>query len=59
VLPHLAWKQPGLRTDWVRVLDRRPEGVEAMAGYVWFDLPGKVRHVGTSELEFTSDWPGH
>jgi hypothetical protein len=51
--PHLAWKRPGLPTDWVRVLDRHPDAVEALPGYVWLDVPGKVRHVPAQELEFT------
>ena len=43
------------------MLERHPEGVEALQGYVWLDMPGKVRHVGEHELEFTTDrraeWP--
>jgi hypothetical protein len=34
------------------VLERHTEGVEALPGYVWLDLPGKVRHVQERELEF-------
>jgi hypothetical protein len=30
--PGLAWKQPGLPTDWVRVLDQHPEGSQALSG---------------------------
>jgi hypothetical protein len=28
VPPGLAWKHPGLRRDWVRVLERHPEGAQ-------------------------------
>jgi hypothetical protein len=52
--PHLAWKRPGLPTSWVRVLERHPEGAEALPGYVWLDMPGKLRHVPRHELEFQS-----
>jgi hypothetical protein len=41
--------------DWVRVLERHPRGVLAMLGYVWLDVPGKVRHVGQHELEFRTE----
>jgi hypothetical protein len=53
VPPQFAWKRPGLPTGWVRVLERHPEGAVAQEGYVWLDMPGKVRHVGEHELEFT------
>jgi len=39
------------------VLERHPEGVEALPGYVWLDVLGKVRHVGEHELEFTDATP--
>jgi hypothetical protein len=55
VLPGLAWKRPGLPREWVRVLERHPEGVLGLPGYVWLDLPGKVRSVPTWDLEFTLD----
>ena len=55
VPPHLAWKKPGLPTDWVRVFERHPQGIKALPGYVWLDMPGKVRHVGEHELEFRED----
>lgn len=51
-LPHLLWKRPGLPRDWVRVLERHPEGVQGLWGYVWLDMLGKVRSVGEHELEF-------
>jgi hypothetical protein len=57
VPPRKAWKHPGLPVDWVRVLDRHPEGVEALPGYVWLDMPGKVRHVREIDLEFTVEPP--
>jgi hypothetical protein len=35
------------------VLERHPEGVEGLRGYVRRDMPGKVRSVREIELEFT------
>jgi hypothetical protein len=55
--PALLWKRPGLPRDWVRVLERHPEGVQGLPGYVWLDMPGKVRSVGEHELEFTMTPP--
>jgi hypothetical protein len=57
VPPALAWKRPGLPTSWVQVLERHPEGVEALPGYVWLDTPGKMLHVEVSRLEFRADPP--
>jgi hypothetical protein len=54
-LPHLLWKRPGLPRDWVRVLERHPEGVQGLLGYVWLDMPGKVRSVGEHQLEFREE----
>jgi hypothetical protein len=57
------WRVPGYAAHpavcqcWVPVLERYPEGVEALPGYVWLDLPGKVRHVQERELEFTEEPP--
>jgi hypothetical protein len=51
--PRFAWKRPGLPTDWVRVLDRHPEDVEALQGFVWLDTAGKPRHVAAHEVEFS------
>jgi len=53
VLPRLAWKRPDLPTEWVPVLERQPGGRGRPPGYVWLDMPGKVRSVGVHELEFT------
>ena len=53
--PHLAWKRPGLPRDWVRVLERHPEGVKGLPGYVWPGIPGEVRTVAEHMLEFRSD----
>jgi hypothetical protein len=36
----------------VPVLERHPEGVETLPGYVWLDTPGKVLHVEAARLEF-------
>jgi hypothetical protein len=52
VPPGLAWKRPGLPAQWLRVLARHREGVAALPGYVWLDMPGNVRHAQASELEF-------
>ncbi len=57
VPPRHAWTRPGLPTEWVRVLERHPDGVEALPGYVWLETPGKVRHAGADELEFTEVTP--
>jgi hypothetical protein len=56
-LQHLLWKRPGLPRDWVRVLKRQPKGVQGLPGYVWLDMPGKVRSVGMNEQEFTDKQP--
>ena len=51
----LAWKRPGLPTQWTRVLERNPEAMNpALPGYVWLDTPGKVLHVPEAHLEFRS-----
>jgi hypothetical protein len=57
VPPGRAWKRPGLPTEWVRVLEQHPEGVAALQGYVWLDLPGKPRHALEAQLEFTEEDP--
>jgi hypothetical protein len=56
VPPELAWKHPGLPTDWVRVLERNLEAInpEPLPGYVWLDNPGKVLHVPAHHLEFAA-----
>ena len=53
-----VWKRPGLPKDWVRVLERHLDGVVAQPGYVWLDIQGKVRHVGTHELDFKDEPAG-
>ncbi len=50
-----VWKRPGLPKDWVRVLKRHPDGAVAQPGYVWLEMPGKVRHVWAAHLEVRSD----
>ncbi len=57
--PHLAWKRPGLPTQWCRVLERNPEAMnpEPLPGYVWLVAPGKLLHVEASRLEFRNDPP--
>jgi hypothetical protein len=42
----------------VRVLERHPDGVVVQPGYVWLEMPGKVRHVGTHELDFKDEPAG-
>jgi hypothetical protein len=39
------------------VLKQHPEGVQGLPGYVWLDMPEKVRSVGEHELEFTHELP--
>ena len=54
VPPGMAWKRPGLPTEWTRVLERNPEAIlnpEPLPGYVWLDTPGKVLHVEAARLE--------
>jgi hypothetical protein len=48
----LAWKGPGLPPEWVWVLERHPEEVAALPGYVWLDTPGRAIHVWAAHLEF-------
>jgi hypothetical protein len=39
------------------VLEEHPEGSQALPGYVWLDMPGKVRHVAADMLEFREERP--
>jgi hypothetical protein len=55
VPPALAWKRPGLPTEWVRVLDRHPDGAAAEPGYVWLETPGKVLYARSDDLEIRED----
>jgi hypothetical protein len=57
VPPGLAWKRPGLPREWVRVLERHPEGIATLPDWVWLDTPQKVRAVSAHLLEFTEDPP--
>jgi hypothetical protein len=57
VKPHLAWKRPGLPRDWAPVLEEHPEGVQDLPGYVWLEMPRKVRSVGEHEFEFSETPP--
>ena len=52
--PHLAWKHPGMPTEWTRVLERNEEAMrpEPLPGYVWLDTSGKRTHVWAAHLEF-------
>ena len=57
VPPHLAWKRPGLPTEWTPVLERNPEAMkpEPLKDYVWLDTPGRPLHVWASHLEFRDE----
>jgi hypothetical protein len=59
VPPHLAWKRPGLPTEWTRVVERNEEAMrpEPLPGYVWLDTRGKRTHVWVAHLEFRDDPP--
>jgi hypothetical protein len=43
--------------DWVRVLERHPEGIATLPDWCWLDMPGKVRAVAEHLLEFTKEEP--
>ena len=55
----LGWKQPGVPTEWTRVLERNPDAMhpEPLPGYVWLDTPGKALHVPADHLEFGNEPP--
>jgi hypothetical protein len=59
VRPGLAWKRPGIPTEWARVLDRNPEAMnpDPLPGHVWLDTPGKALHVWAEHLEFRDGPP--
>lgn len=57
VRPDLAWQHPGLPIRWTRVLERNPDEVAALPGYVWLDTPAKVLHVSADDLESTDVAP--
>ena len=54
VPPAIAWKRPGLPTEWTRVLERNPQAMspDPRPGYVWLETPGKVLHAPAAALEF-------
>ncbi len=54
VRSHLAWKRPGLPTEWTQVLDRKPDAMnpDPLPGYMWLELAGKALHVPAHHLEF-------
>lgn len=39
------------------LLEHHPEGVKGLPGYAWLEMPGKVRSVDPSLLEFTDERP--
>jgi hypothetical protein len=41
----------------VPVLERHPEGLSTLPGYVWLDTPAKPLHVAEHMLEFREDPP--
>ncbi|MEO6056391.1 MAG: hypothetical protein ABIQ49_06085 [Gemmatimonadales bacterium] len=55
--PVLAWRRPGLPADWMPVLERHPDEIAALPGYVWLDLAGRPRHVQERDLEFREESP--
>jgi hypothetical protein len=52
VPPRLAWKRPGLPSEWVRVLQEHPEGETTLPDWVWLDMWPKARAVAAHLLEF-------
>ncbi len=60
VPPAVAWKRPGLPTEWTHVLKRNPEAMnpDPLPGYVWLDTTDKVLHVPAAALEFRASPPG-
>lgn len=60
VPPAIAWKHPGLPTEWTRVLERNEEAIlhpDPLPGYVWLDTPRKVLYAPEQPLEFRSEEP--
>ena len=59
VPPALAWKRPGLPTEWSPVLKWNPEAMkpDPLPGYVWLETRAKVLHAPEHELEFTDQPP--
>ena len=59
VPPAVAWKYPGLRTKWTRVLEHNPDAMnpEPLPGHVWLDTPGKELHVESARFEFRNEPP--
>lgn len=45
------------RRELRKLLDLHPEGVKCLPGYIWLDMPGKVRSVPERELEFRPEPP--
>ena len=41
----------------VRVLERHPEDLEALPGYVWLEIPRKARNVQAREFELRETLP--
>jgi hypothetical protein len=41
----------------VPVLDQHPEGIAALPGHIWLDMPWKVRHVPERNPEFAEKPP--
>ena len=58
VSPAIAWKRPGLPTQWTRVLERNPEAMnpDPLPGYVWLDTR-KVLRVQAAGPAFRSEPP--
>jgi hypothetical protein len=59
VPPGVAWRRPGLPTEWVPVVDRNDEAMypDAKPGYVWLEVRGRRLYVWAEHLEFRDDLP--
>jgi hypothetical protein len=59
VPPGMAWRRPGLPTEWVPVLQRNDEAMypDAKPGYVWLQVGERLLHVWAEHLEFRETPP--
>ena len=58
VPPALAWKRPGLPTEWTPVLERNEAmNPESLPGYVWLDTRGRRTHVRADHLKVSYEEP--
>jgi hypothetical protein len=54
----LAWQRPRLPSDLMPALERHPDGVEALPGYIWVATFAKMWHVAECALEFQENRGG-